>query len=205
MNVARTMDLTGQVSAEASAATRFAGVSGIPDFVRGARRSPAGKSILMLLSTTETESGLQSNIVPQLTDTVVVVPRGDVHHIVTEYGVVNLFGKSIQERVVAMITIAHPQFREELFEKAKELGFIGSERTLGEAAKAVYPVQLEQTIPIDGEQITIRPAKPVDERRIQEHYYSLQKKDVLTRFFARKQLLAALRWNRDQMLIMSTT
>ena len=186
MNVARTMDLTGQVSAEASAATRFAGVSGIPDFVRGARRSPAGKSILMLRSTTETESGLESNIVPQLLDTVVVVPRGDVHHVVTEYGVVNLFGKSIQERVVAMITIAHPDFRVELFEKAKELGFIGPERNLGEAAKAVYPVQLEQTIPIDGEEITIRPAKPVDERRIQEHYYSLQKEDVLTRFFCQK-------------------
>ncbi len=186
MNVARTMDLTGQVSAEASAATRFAGVSGIPDFVRGARRSPGGKSILMLSSATEKESGLQSNIVPQLTDTVVVVPRGDVHHVVTEYGVINLFGKSIQERVVAMITIAHPQFREELFEKAKDLGFIGTERNLGEAAKAVYPVQLEQTIPIDGEEITIRPAKPVDERRIQEHYYTLPKEDILTRFFCQK-------------------
>ncbi len=186
MNVARTMDLTGQVCAEASAATRFAGVSGIPDFVRGARKSPGGKSILMLFSATETENGLESNIVPQLSDTVVVVPRGDVHHVVSEYGVVNLFGKSIQERVVAMITIAHPQFREELFARAKELGFIGPERNLGEAAKAVYPVQLEQTIPIDGEEITIRPAKPVDERRIQEHYYSLEKKDVLTRFFCQK-------------------
>jgi len=186
MNVAKTMDLTGQVSAEASAATRFAGVSGIPDFVRGARRSPAGKSILMLFSATETENGLQSNIVPQLLDTIVVVPRGDVHYVATEYGVVNLFGKSIQERVVAMITLAHPQFREELFETAKDLGFIGSERNLGEAAKAVYPVQLEKTITVDGELITIRPAKPVDERRIQEHYYSLPKADILTRFFCQK-------------------
>ncbi len=186
MNVARTMDLTGQVCAEASAATRFAGVSGIPDFVRGACRSPGGKSILMLFSATETENGLQSNIVPQLTNTVIVVPRGDVHHVVTEYGVINLFGKSIQERVVAMITIAHPLFREELFASAKKLGFIGAERNLGEAAKAVYPVQLEQTVPIDGELITIRPAKPVDERRIQEHYYSLQKDDILTRFFCQK-------------------
>jgi len=186
LNVARTMDLTGQVCAEASAATRFAGVSGIPDFVRGARRAPAGKSIIGFFSTTETENGLQSNIVPQLFDTVVVVPRGDVHYVATEYGVVNLFGKSIQERVVAMITIAHPQFREELFDKAKELGFIGPERNLGEAAKAVYPVQLEKTIVVDGEHITIRPAKPVDERRIQEHFYSLPKGDILTRFFCQK-------------------
>jgi acyl-CoA hydrolase/GNAT superfamily N-acetyltransferase len=190
MNVARMMDLTGQVTAEASAATRFAGVSGIPDFVRGARRSPGGKSILMIFSTRETENGLESNIVPYLHDCVVVVPRGDVHYVVSEYGSVNLFGKSIQERVVAMISIAHPQFREELFAAAKERGFIGAERSLGEAARAVYPIQLEETLNIDGETITIRPAKPVDERRIQEHYYSLPKEDVLTRFFCQKTIFA---------------
>lgn len=190
MNVARLMDLTGQVSAEASAATRFAGVSGIPDFVRGARRSPGGKSILMIFSTTETENGLQSNIVPHLNEYVVVVPRADVHYVVSEYGSVNLFGKSIQERVIAMISLAHPQFREELFQAAKERGLIGAERSLGEAAKAVYPIQLEETLQIDGETITIRPSKPVDERRIQEHYYSLPKEDVLTRFFCQKTIFA---------------
>lgn len=190
MNVARIMDLTGQVSAEASAATRFAGVSGIPDFVRGARRSTGGKSILMLFSTCETAEGVQSNIVPHLSDRIVVVPRGDVHYVVTEYGSVNLFGKSIQERVIAMISIAHPNFREELFEKAKELDYIGAERSLGEAAKAVYPIQLEEILTVNNEQITIRPAKPVDERRIQEHYYSLPKEDVLTRFFCQKTIFA---------------
>ncbi len=190
MNVARVMDLTGQVSAEASAATRFAGVSGIPDFVRGARRSPRGKSILMLFSTTETENGLESNIVPYMNDHVVVVPRGDVHYVVSEYGSVNLFGKSIQERVIGMISIAHPMFREELFEAAKQRGLIGAERTLGEAARAVYPVQLEEVLYINGEKITIRPSKPVDERRIQEHYYSLPKEDVLTRFFCQKTIFA---------------
>ncbi len=186
MNVARRIDLTGQVSAEASAATRFAGVSGIPDFVRGARRSPGGKSILMIFSTCKTENGFESNIVPYLDDCVVVVPRGDVHYVVSEYGSVNLFGKSLQERVIAMISIAHPDFREKLFEVAKERGFIGAERSLGEAAKAVYPVQLEETLVINGQTINIRPSKPVDERRIQEHYYSLPKEDVLTRFFCQK-------------------
>ncbi len=190
MNVARTMDLTGQVSAEASAATRFAGVSGIPDFVRGARRSPGGKSILMLFSCSKTEDGFESNIVPQLNDTVTVVPRGDVHYVVTEYGAVNLFGKSVQERTMAMISIAHPDFREFLFEKAKEKGFIGAERNLGEAAKAIYPVQLEEVLDRNGEKLIIRPAKPVDERRIQEHYYSLPKEDVLTRFFCQKTIFA---------------
>lgn len=190
MNVARKMDLTGQVSAEASASTRFAGVSGIPDFVRGARRSPGGKSILMIFSSCETENGRESNIIPHLSENVVVVPRGDVHYVVSEYGAVNLFGKSLQERVVAMISIAHPDFREELFEAAKQRGLIGSERNLGEAAKAIYPVQLEEVLYADGEKITIRPSKPVDERRIQEHYYSLPKEDVLSRFFCQKTIFA---------------
>lgn len=186
MNVARAMDLTGAVSAEASAVTRFAGVSGIPDFVRGARRAPSGKSIIMIFSTEQTPDGPVSNIVPSLADRVVVVPRGDVHYVVSEYGAVNLFGKSLQERAIAMISIAHPDFREQLFAAAKEQGLIGSERNLGEAVKAVYPVRLEETIDIDGQQLIIRPAKPVDERRIQEHFYSLPKEDIFSRFFHQK-------------------
>ena len=181
MNVAQAMDLTGQVAAEASAQTFYAGVSGIPDFVRGARRAPGGKSILMPFSTSR--DGKASNIVPLLKNKAIVVPRGDVHYVVTEYGVVNLFGKSLQERVIAMIQIAHPDYREELFESAKKAGMISSERTLGEAVRGIYPVRLEETIEIDGEQITIRPSKPVDERRIQEHYYGLDKNDVFSRFF----------------------
>ncbi len=190
LNVANCIDLTGQVSAEASAATRFAGVSGIPDFVRGARRSPGGISILMLCSTRTGPEGPLSSVVPNLGDTAVVVPRGDVHYVVSEYGAVNLFGKSLQERVIAMITIAHPDYRQELFEAAKEQGLIGMERSLGEAVKAVYPVRLEEEIEIDGQAVMIRPGKPVDERRIQEHYYSLPKEDVVSRFFGQKTIFA---------------
>jgi acyl-CoA hydrolase/N-acetylglutamate synthase-like GNAT family acetyltransferase len=184
LNVCKVVDLTGQVSAEAVAQTLFAGVSGIPDFVRGAKRSPGGKSILMLRSTTP--DGKQSRIIPQMCNEAVVVSRGDVHYVATEYGVVNLFGKSLQERVIAMISIAHPKFRDELFEAAKEMRLVGPERTLGEAARAVYPVNLEDSVVVDGETITIRPAKPVDERRIQEHYYHLGKDDVFLRFFHEK-------------------
>jgi RimJ/RimL family protein N-acetyltransferase len=181
MNVAHTIDLTGQVAAEASEHTFYAGVSGIPDFVRGAKRSRGGKSILMLYSTSP--DGTRSNIVPSLEGTAVVVPRGDVHYVVTEYGAVNLFGKSLQERVLAMIGIAHPDHRERLFDAAKEARLIGGERHLGEATKGIYPLHLEETVVRDGEEITIRPSKPVDERRIQEHYYSLDKEDVQLRFF----------------------
>ncbi len=186
LNVAHSIDLTGQVSAEASATTRYAGVSGIPDFVRGARQSQGGKSIVMIFSTTPTENGHISNIVPDLGNTAVVVPRADVHYVVSEYGAVNLFGKSLQERVIAMISLAHPDYREELFDNAKKDGLIGSQRTLGEAEKAVYPVRLEETIEVKGEQITIRPTKPVDGRRIQEHFYNLAKEDIVSRFFHEK-------------------
>jgi acyl-CoA hydrolase/RimJ/RimL family protein N-acetyltransferase len=184
LNVAQSIDLTGQVSAEAVAQTLFAGVSGIPDFVRGARRSPGGKSILMLPSTSL--DGKKSRIIPMMCNDAVVVPRGDVHYVATEYGVVNLFGKSLQERVIALISIAHPDFRDELFHAAKKEGLIGSERTLGEAARALYPVNLEDSVVIDGQTVTIRPAKLVDERRIQEHYYTLDAEDIFRRFFHEK-------------------
>ncbi|MDJ0782360.1 MAG: GNAT family N-acetyltransferase [Desulfosarcinaceae bacterium] len=184
MNVAKAVDLTGQVAAEAVASTFFAGVSGISDFVRGAKRSPGGKSILMLPAMSA--DGSSSNIVPMMQDQSVVVPRGDVQYVATEYGVVNLFGKSLQERAMAMISIAHPDARDGLFEAAKDAGLIGANRSLGEARRAVYPVKLEETILIDGESLIIRPAKPVDERRIQEHYYSLDKKDIFSRFFHEK-------------------
>ncbi len=113
MNVPMAMDLTGQVAADALSFNHFSGITGMLDFIRGASRSEDGKSILMLTSTTV--DGKKSRIAPMLNDTAIVVPRGDVQYVVTEYGAVNLFGKSLQERAMAMISIAHPDFREELF------------------------------------------------------------------------------------------
>lgn len=184
MNVAMAMDLTGQVAADALPYNNFSGVTGMLDFVRGASQSNGGKSILMLTATTA--NGKKSRIVPMLENTAVVVPRGDVHYVVSEYGAVNLFGKSLQERAVAMISIAHPDFRNELFDQARELRLLGGERTIKDSIHAIYPVNLETVIDINGESVTIRPAKPVDERRIQEHLYDLDKNDVVARFFHEK-------------------
>jgi acyl-CoA hydrolase/GNAT superfamily N-acetyltransferase len=184
MNVALAMDLTGQVAADALPHNHFSGVTGMLDFVRGAAQAKGGKSVILLVSTSR--DGKKSRIVPML-DTAVVVPRGDAHYVVTEFGAVNLFGKSLQERAIAMISIAHPNFRNELFYEAKKIGLISDARTLKESIKhGVYPFQLEENIKIDGEEITIRPAKPVDERRIQEHLYNLDKNDVVSRFFHEK-------------------
>jgi acyl-CoA hydrolase/GNAT superfamily N-acetyltransferase len=184
MNVPMAMDLTGQVAADALFYNHFSGITGMLDFIRGTSRSEGGKSILMLTSTSV--DGKKSRIVPMLNDTAIVVPRGDVHYVVTEYGAVNLFGKSLQERAMAMISIAHPDFREELFFEARKMGLLGAERTLSESMQGVYPIKLEEAREIDGELITIRPAKPVDERRIQEHFYTQDKDDIYSRFFQAK-------------------
>ena len=184
MSVAMSIDLTGQVAADAMPQTHFSGITGISDFMRGAVQSPGGKSILMMPSTAM--QGQKSRIVPMLDDTVVAATRSDVHLVVTEFGAVNLFGKNLQERAMAMISIAHPDFRDELFFEAKKRGLLSTDRSLNESIHGVYPFHLEESISIAGEQMTVRPAKPVDERRIQEHFYSLDKDDVVARFFHEK-------------------
>jgi acyl-CoA hydrolase/RimJ/RimL family protein N-acetyltransferase len=180
LNVAMAMDLTGQVATDAMPYNHFSGVTGIMDFVRGASQSPGGKNVIMLPSTTL--DGKSSRIVPMLESIPVVVPRGDIQYVVTEYGVVNLFGKSLQERAIAMISIAHPDFRDELFYRAKEMGLLGSERTLAETIRGVYPLKIEEVYEIDGQGTLFRPARPTDERQIQEHFYELDRQDVLRRF-----------------------
>ena len=184
MDMATAIDLTGQVAADTISYDYFSGVSGMLDFIRGTARSKGGKSILMLSATSM--HGKKSRIVPSLSDMAVVVPRGDVQYVVTEYGVVNLFGKSFQERAMAMISIAHPDFRDELFFEAKQMGLLGAERELKESIHGVYPLNLEEIVEIEDEPITIRPAKPVDERRIQEHFYNQEKNDIISRFFHEK-------------------
>ncbi|BBO90780.1 hypothetical protein DSCOOX_39600 [Desulfosarcina ovata subsp. ovata] len=184
INVAMAIDLTGQVAADALPYNHFSGVTGMLDFIRGAAMSEGGKSLLLLPATAM--QGKKSRIVPLLDDTAVVAPRSDVHYVCTEYGVVNLFGKSFQERALAMISIAHPDYRDELFSQAQRMGILGPEQVQKGVITGVYPLRLEETLEIDGASVTIRPAKPVDARRIQEHFYSLDPDDVVARFFHRK-------------------
>lgn len=184
LNTAMAIDLTGQVAADALPYNNYTGINGLLDFTRGAAMSKGGKSILMLTSTSD--HGRKSRIIPTLSDIAVVVPRGDVQFIATEYGVVNLFGKTLQERAMALISIAHPKFRDELFSKAKELELIDIGRKFKQAIKGVYPLKYEETITINGISIMFRPAKPIDERSIQEHYYTMNRGDIISRFFHEK-------------------
>jgi acetyl-CoA hydrolase len=113
INSAIAVDITGQVCADSMGRSIYSGFGGQVDFIRGARRSKGGKPIIALPSTAK--DGKVSRIVDALEEgSGVVTSRADVQYVVTEYGVANLFGKSLRERALALIECAHPDFREEL-------------------------------------------------------------------------------------------
>ena len=137
------IDLTGQVCSDQFEGEFYSGVSTQPDFLRGAANSSGGKAIVCLPSTTE--DGKESRIRPLLKQGEgVTIPRSDVHFVVTEYGSTYLFGKSIRERALSLIEIAHPSFRPRLLEAAKDLGYIVAERTL--RSEVAYPLEEEREV-----------------------------------------------------------
>lgn len=120
VNTALQVDVTGQVCSEAIGNKHYSGTGGQVDTHRGAQRSEGGKGIIALRSTAK--GGEYSTILAQLPlGSKITLGRNDIDYIVTEYGVAHLKGKSIRDRVDAMISIAHPDFRDEIREKANEL------------------------------------------------------------------------------------
>ncbi|MDT8272040.1 MAG: GNAT family N-acetyltransferase [Desulfomonilia bacterium] len=180
INSALTVDLTGQVCSDSLGFLFYSGIGGQVDFVRGSAMSRRGRSIMTLPSTTD--DGKKSRIVPFLEPgSGVVVTRGDIHYVVTEYGVAYIHGKSIRDRAMALINIAHPDFREELLETAKKQGFVYKDQIL---PAVLYPKEYETYWKDSrGEEIAFRPVKPTDERAIQDLIYELPEQDVYTRFF----------------------
>ncbi len=120
INSALQIDMTGQVCADSIGHRIYSGIGGQMDFIRGAALSPGGKPIIALPSTAK--NGQLSRIVPELINGAgVVTTRGHVHWVVTEFGAVNLHGKTLRERAELLISIAHPDFRGELREAAVKL------------------------------------------------------------------------------------
>jgi acyl-CoA hydrolase len=120
INSAIQVDLTGQVCADSIGHRIYSGIGGQMDFIRGAALSPGGKPIIAIPSTAA--KGRVSRITTQLAPGAgVVTTRGHVHWVATEYGAVNLHGRSIRERAEALISIAHPDFRAELLRDLKLL------------------------------------------------------------------------------------
>ncbi len=123
INAALQVDLTGQCCAESFGVEQYSGTGGQLDFTRGAFDSPGGKAIIAFSSTAK--GGEISRIVPTLSPgAVVTTPRTDVHYIVTEYGVAQLKGKSLNERARLLIGLAHPKFRDALTWEAKKIGLL---------------------------------------------------------------------------------
>jgi acetyl-CoA hydrolase len=123
INSAIEVDLTGQVCSDSIGTKLFSGFGGQLDFIRGAARSDGGKPIIALPSTAPDNS--ISKIVPFLKQGAgVVTSRGDVHYVVTEYGVAQLFGKCVRERVKELVKIAHPDFRERLMKYAVDNKYV---------------------------------------------------------------------------------
>ncbi len=120
VNSAIQVDLTGQVNSDSLGSKPYSGIGGQVDFVRGAARSRQGKPIIALPSTAQ--DATLSRIVPVLMEGAgVVTSRGDVHYVVTEHGVADLYAKSTSQRARALINIAHPKFRDKLEQSAREM------------------------------------------------------------------------------------
>jgi acetyl-CoA hydrolase len=123
INSAIEVDLTGQVCADSIGPKLYSGVGGQLDFIYGASRSKGGLPIIALPATVK--GGEMSRIAPMLKQGAgVVTTRNHVHYVVTEYGVADLYGKTIRQRAQALIGISAPQFRDELTRAAKELNYI---------------------------------------------------------------------------------
>ncbi len=186
INSALQVDLTGQATAESIGWRFYSGIGGQADFMRGAVMSTGGKTILALQSTAE--DGKISRIVPSLDmGAGVTLMRGDVHYIVTEWGIAYLHGKNIRERAMDLIAIAHPRFRPWLIEEAKRLGIIYRDQAFIPGKRGEYPEALETyRTTEEGLEIFLRPVKINDEPLLKDFFYSLSDTSLYRRFISER-------------------
>jgi acyl-CoA hydrolase/GNAT superfamily N-acetyltransferase len=184
INSALEIDLSGQICADSIGHKVYSGIGGYVDFMHGASSAEKGKTIIVLPSTSP--DGRKSRIVSHLTPGAgVVSSRSTVRYIVTEFGIAYLHGKTIRERALALINIAHPRFRERLLAEAKLLHYVYDDQILPPIYELLYPGQWEthQVFP-PNHTFFFRPIKPTDERALQEFFYSLPDQDVYYRFLS---------------------
>jgi len=184
INSALEIDLTGQATAESIGKTFYSGVGGQADFMRGAILSRNGKTILTIQSTAQ--DGSVSRIVPFLSEGCgVTMIRGDIHYVVTEYGIAYLHGKNIRERAMELIAIAHPQFRPGLIEDAKKLNLIYKDQAFVPGKRGEYPESMETyKTTKSGLQLFFRPPKISDEQLVKDFFYSLSDQSLYRRFIS---------------------
>ncbi|MBT8332084.1 MAG: GNAT family N-acetyltransferase [Deltaproteobacteria bacterium] len=179
------VDLTGQICSDSVGYMFYSGIGDQVDFLRGSSMSKGGFSIVALPSTAQ--NGAVSRIVPHLSQGAgVATTRGDVNFVITEYGIAELQGKSIYQRVMELAQIAHPKFREELIDVAKQRHYIFADQLppsnedllFLEAYKSIHTLK-------NGRAAEFRPLLPSDEIAYRNFFYSLQEKTIYMRFFYR--------------------
>ncbi|MEP7048963.1 MAG: GNAT family N-acetyltransferase [Pseudomonadota bacterium] len=182
INSALAVDLTGQICADTLNGKFFSGIGGQVDFIRGAARSNGGKPVIALPSTAR--DGQISRIQGVFGEGAgVVTSRGDVHYVVTEYGVADLWGKSVRERALALIDIAHPDHRIELLNQAKLRHYVFQDQR----EPKLFSRARSETVPLPhGEIVHIRPLRVTDERVLQDLFYQLSDDSTYQRFLAHK-------------------
>jgi len=184
INSAMEIDLTGQATAESLGKTFHSGIGGHTDFMRGAIMAPGGKSILALPATAG--GGTISRIVPTLQEGAgVTLTRGDIHYVVTQYGIAYLHGKNVRERAMDLIALAHPKFRPWLLEEAKKRFLIYQDQAFILGEQGEYPAALETYRTTNtGMEILLRPVKISDEPLLKDFFYALSDDSMYNRFFS---------------------
>lgn len=181
INSALEVDLTGQVVADSLGYDFYSGIGGQVDFVTGASISKGGKPIIALPSTAKNET--ISRIRPRITEgSGVVTSRGNVHYVVTEYGIASLRGKSIRERALELIRVAHPKFRAQLLEDVRKNYWVPHYQEKYPTDITEWGAMQLKKLVIQGEKYYMRPLNPADERRLQEFFYSHTKETLRLRY-----------------------
>ncbi|MBU2487800.1 MAG: GNAT family N-acetyltransferase [Proteobacteria bacterium] len=180
------VDLTGQVCSDSTGYIFYSGIGDQVDFLRGSSMSEGGFSIIGLPSTAK--KGTVSRIVPHLSQGAgVATTRGDVNFIVTEYGIAELQGQSIYQRVMELAQIAHPKFRSELVEEAKTRRYIFADQLPPPEDDLIFLENYKASVCLaNGKTIVFRPLLPSDEIAYRDFFYSLAEDTIYYRFFHNK-------------------
>ncbi len=184
INAALQIDLSGQSTSESIGGIFYSGIGGHADFMRGALLAPGGKTILALRSTSN--DGEHSRIVARLdAGAGVSLTRGDIHYVVTEYGIAYLHGRNIRQRAMSLIAIAHPKFRPALILQAKENGLIYRDQAFIPGERGEYPEYLETRRRTSGGlHLLLRPVRISDEPLIKNFFYALSDRSLYRRFMS---------------------
>ncbi|MFH1150356.1 MAG: GNAT family N-acetyltransferase [Actinomycetota bacterium] len=184
INTALQIDLTGQSTAESIGQQFYSGIGGQADFMRGAVLAPGGKTILALPSTAG--DGEVSRIVPFVQEGAgVTLTRGDIHYVVTEFGIAYLHGKNVRERAMELIAIAHPRFQPWLISEARRLNLVYPDQAFIPGEKGQYPEELETyRTTRDGVEVLFRPVRISDEPALKDFFYSLSDDSMYRRFIS---------------------